>query len=242
MSRKRVKIADSLALDPTRKFEASQLASFGDAKNPLHNLGHATALFKYDDTDQATGAPGPSALSWLNRLSNFSKGQTQLVAEFTPGVMCHPKTIIIPTVTMNKGEQAMQMWTIGQEATAWAVHDFAEAMGLSEDERNVWLCEVQVYIDPSNFTDEPGKPNVALWAALYRSAFDSCCDAWSGKQDAAFSAKMAATAWHPFGLGSPEAINAARKMGQEKASQCIVTGEAAKESVTIAKREVPAAA
>ena len=233
MTTKRLKIADALVLDPTREFEPGQLATFGEAKNPLHNLGHNTAYFLPDDTESG----GPNAAAFADALNNHGKGHTHLIAELTPGVATSPKTVIIPTVTMGNLKAAIDMWSVGQEAVGWAIRDLVAAGVIPKDEADKWLGFVQVYIDPMNFPAEEGKPNEALWEAIYMSTFIAGKDAWEGKQDVEWMLKMSATAWHPFGLGSPDAIAKARKHAWEKASLCIVTGEASDTVVELPKKE-----
>jgi formaldehyde-activating enzyme len=222
-ARERLKIADALVLDPTRAFEAAQLANFGDKDNPLHNLGHNTVYFLPDDTEEG----GPNCATFVDALNNHGKGHTHLVAELTPGVVTSPKTVIIPTVTMGNLKAAVEMWGIGQESVAWAMHDLVEAGVIPKDEADRWLGFVQVYIDPMNFPEEEGKPNTALWEAIYMSTYVAGKDAWEGKQDVNWMLKKAPTVFHPFGLGSTQAIADARKHAKEKATLCIVEGKAA---------------
>ncbi|MCB0324531.1 MAG: formaldehyde-activating enzyme [Bdellovibrionales bacterium] len=223
----RFRIADALVLDPTRPFEAKQLATFGEADNPLHNLGHNTVYFLPDDTDKG----GPNAAAFADALNNHGKGHTHLIAELTPGVATSPKTVIIPTVTMGNLKQAIDMWSVGQEAVGWAIHDLVKYGVIPKGEADNWLGFVQVYIDPMNYPEEAGKPNHALWEAIYMSTYVAGKDAWEGKQDVDWMLEMAETAWHPFGLGSPEAIAQARNHAWKNASLCIVTGDKATTTV-----------
>lgn len=222
MSKHGLRIADALVLDPTREFKPEQLATFGDPDNPLHNLGHNTVYFLEDDS--AFG--GPNSVEFVSSLNNHGKGHTHLLAELTPGVTCSPKTVIIPTVTMGNMKAAVDMWGIGQEAVGHAISDLVRNNVISKDEADKWLCWVQVYIDPANFSAEAGKPNTALWEAIYRSTYLAGKAAWEGKQDVEWMLKNADKTIHPFGLGSTAAIAAARKHAAT-APECIVLGEPA---------------
>ena len=231
MSRKPgLKIADALVLDPTREFEGKQLSTFLEADNPLHNLGHNTVYFVKDDTDEG----GVNAAAFVDSLNNHGKGHTHLIAELTPGVATSPKTVIIPTVTMGSLKAAIDMWSIGQEAVGWAIHDLVAKGVIPKEEADKWLGFVQVYIDPMHYTDEGDDgPNTALWESIYMSTYIAGKDAWEGKQDVEWMLQKGKTAWHPFGLGSPEKIAQARAHAWENAGLCVVEGEAATTEVKI---------
>ena len=218
-----VMTADVLVLDPTREFKPEQLSTFSNADNPLHNLSHVTVTIVRDDT-AIDGACGPNALRYVDALNNFGTHHTHLVAELTPGVMTSPKCVMIPTVSMKGFKQAIDMWGVGQEAVGHAIAEVVKDKVIPKADADKYIVFVQVYIDPANFPAEEGKPNTALWEAIFKSVYDGVNNAWNGKQDVNWMLEKADKVFHPFGLGSSAAVKEAIAHAKGNAAECVVEG------------------
>ena len=69
---------------------------------------------------------GPVGTAFANALSQLSAGHTPLLAVIRPNLLTKPATVIIPKVTMKKGEQVKEMFGPVQAAVAKAVADSLE--------------------------------------------------------------------------------------------------------------------
>ncbi|MBR1369256.1 bifunctional formaldehyde-activating protein/3-hexulose-6-phosphate synthase [Methanocalculus chunghsingensis] len=69
---------------------------------------------------------GPVGAAFANALSQLSAGHTPLLAVIRPNLLTKPATVIIPKVTMKKGEQVKEMFGPVQAAVAKAVADSLE--------------------------------------------------------------------------------------------------------------------
>ncbi len=69
---------------------------------------------------------GPVGQAFANALSQLSIGHTPLLAVIRPNLMTKPATLIIPKVTMKKGEQVREMFGPVQAAVAKGVADALE--------------------------------------------------------------------------------------------------------------------
>ena len=69
---------------------------------------------------------GPVGQAFANALSQLSIGHTPLLAVVRPNLMTKPATLVIPKVTMKKGEQVREMFGPVQAAVAKGVADALE--------------------------------------------------------------------------------------------------------------------
>ncbi|MCQ1537806.1 bifunctional 5,6,7,8-tetrahydromethanopterin hydro-lyase/3-hexulose-6-phosphate synthase [Methanocalculus taiwanensis] len=69
---------------------------------------------------------GPVGTAFANALSQLSAGHTPLLAVIRPNLLTKPATVIIPKVTLKKGEQVKEMFGPVQAAVAKAVADSLE--------------------------------------------------------------------------------------------------------------------
>ncbi len=69
---------------------------------------------------------GPVGSAFANALSQLSAGHTPLLAVIRPNLLTKPATVIIPKVTLKKGEQVKEMFGPVQAAVAKAVADSLE--------------------------------------------------------------------------------------------------------------------
>jgi bifunctional enzyme Fae/Hps len=69
---------------------------------------------------------GPVGSAFANALSQLSAGHTPLLAVIRPNLLTKPATVIIPKVTLKKGEQVKEMFGPVQAAVAKAVADCLE--------------------------------------------------------------------------------------------------------------------
>jgi len=69
---------------------------------------------------------GPVGSAFANALSQLSTGHTPLLAVIRPNLLTKPATVIIPKVTLKKGEQVKEMFGPVQAAVAKAVADCLE--------------------------------------------------------------------------------------------------------------------
>ncbi|MEN6517602.1 MAG: bifunctional 5,6,7,8-tetrahydromethanopterin hydro-lyase/3-hexulose-6-phosphate synthase [Methanospirillum sp.] len=69
---------------------------------------------------------GPIGQAFANGLSQLSAGHTPLLAVVRPNLMTKPATLVIPKVTLKKGEQVREMFGPVQAAVAKAVADALE--------------------------------------------------------------------------------------------------------------------
>ncbi len=69
---------------------------------------------------------GPVGSAFANALSQLSAGHTPLLAVIRPNLLTKPATVIIPKVTLKKGDQVKEMFGPVQAAVAKAVADSLE--------------------------------------------------------------------------------------------------------------------
>ncbi|MDK2974806.1 MAG: hypothetical protein PWP08_1177 [Methanofollis sp.] len=69
---------------------------------------------------------GPVGMAFANSISQLSAGHTPLLAVVRPNLLTKPATIVIPKVTLKKGEQVSEMFGPVQAAVAKAVADAVE--------------------------------------------------------------------------------------------------------------------
>ncbi|TAJ44466.1 bifunctional 5,6,7,8-tetrahydromethanopterin hydro-lyase/3-hexulose-6-phosphate synthase [Methanofollis fontis] len=69
---------------------------------------------------------GPVGMAFANSVSQLSAGHTPLLAVVRPNLLTKPATLIIPKVTLKKGEQVTEMFGPVQAAVAKAVADSVE--------------------------------------------------------------------------------------------------------------------
>jgi bifunctional enzyme Fae/Hps len=69
---------------------------------------------------------GPVGMAFANSISQLSAGHTPLLAVVRPNLLTKPVTLIIPKVTLKKGEQVNEIFGPAQAAVAKAVADSVE--------------------------------------------------------------------------------------------------------------------
>lgn len=193
-------VADALVLD--NKNQAAEGMEFTDPKHPLHNIAHPTVLILPNN---------PFGLTiWGMAFTGHRKGHGPLLAQLSPGVCPEPKTLMIPEVTIGSLKDALKIWGPVQEAVGHAIADCVGADGgMPAEVASKHLCLVQVYVDPASFDTE------MLWATQYAATKRAFLDAWNRKQTAKWTADNIGKVFHPFGLGSVEAVEAAKKLAGE---------------------------
>lgn len=114
-------------------------------------IGEGSELAHIDliigDKDGSVGA------AFANAASQLSAGHTPLLAVIRPNLMTKPATLIIPKVTLHKGEQVNQMFGPVQAAVAKAVADCVEESVFEgvDIESVVILASVFLHPDASDF-------------------------------------------------------------------------------------------
>jgi bifunctional enzyme Fae/Hps len=96
---------------------------------------------------------GPVGMAFANSISQLSAGHTPLLAVVRPNLLTKPATLVIPKVTLKKGEQVKEMFGPVQAAVAKAVADSVEE-GVFEGidiENTVILASVYLAPEAQNY-------------------------------------------------------------------------------------------
>lgn len=91
---------------------------------------------------------GPVGYAFANGMTQLSQGHTPLLALIKPNLQPHPRTLIVPKVTINNLEQAGKIFGPAQMAVAKAVADAAEEGDIPKDKLMKYVVIVSVYIHP----------------------------------------------------------------------------------------------
>ncbi|QSZ66656.1 bifunctional 5,6,7,8-tetrahydromethanopterin hydro-lyase/3-hexulose-6-phosphate synthase [Methanofollis aquaemaris] len=97
---------------------------------------------------------GPVGMAFANGMSQLSAGHTPLLAVVRPNLLTKPATLIIPKVTLKKGEQVNEIFGPAQAAVAKAVADSVEEgvfEGIDLDE-TVILASVFIAPDAEDYS------------------------------------------------------------------------------------------
>jgi bifunctional enzyme Fae/Hps len=92
---------------------------------------------------------GPVGQAFANGLSQLSAGHTPLLAVVRPNLMTKPATLVIPKVTLKKGEQVREMFGPVQAAVAKAVADALEEGVFGDLDVDDTVVLASIYLDPS---------------------------------------------------------------------------------------------
>jgi len=96
---------------------------------------------------------GPVGMAFANSISQLSAGHTPLLAVVRPNLLTKPATLVIPKVTLKKGEQVSEMFGPVQAAVAKAVADSVEE-GVFEGidiENTVILASIYLAPEAKNY-------------------------------------------------------------------------------------------
>lgn len=92
---------------------------------------------------------GPVGQAFANGLSQLSAGHTPLLAVIRPNLMTKPATLVIPKVTLRKGEQVREMFGPVQAAVAKGVADALEDGVFGEIDVDDVVILASIYLDPA---------------------------------------------------------------------------------------------
>ncbi|NLX48277.1 MAG: bifunctional 5,6,7,8-tetrahydromethanopterin hydro-lyase/3-hexulose-6-phosphate synthase [Methanospirillum sp.] len=92
---------------------------------------------------------GPVGQAFVNGLTQLSKGHTPLLAVVRPNLMTKPATLVIPKVTLKRGEQVREMFGPVQAAVAKAVADALEEGVFGDHDVEDLVILASVYLDPN---------------------------------------------------------------------------------------------
>ncbi|HUT80389.1 MAG TPA: bifunctional 5,6,7,8-tetrahydromethanopterin hydro-lyase/3-hexulose-6-phosphate synthase [Candidatus Bathyarchaeia archaeon] len=91
---------------------------------------------------------GPIGHAFANGMTQLSKGHTPLLALIKPNLSPHPRTLIVPKVTIENLEQAEKIFGPAQMAVAKAVADAAAEGDIPQGKLYDYVVIVSVYIHP----------------------------------------------------------------------------------------------
>ncbi|MBK5114008.1 MAG: bifunctional 5,6,7,8-tetrahydromethanopterin hydro-lyase/3-hexulose-6-phosphate synthase [Candidatus Heimdallarchaeota archaeon] len=91
---------------------------------------------------------GPVGHAFANGMTQLSQGHTPLLALIKPNLVPHPRTLIVPKVTINSLDQAAKIFGPAQMAVAKAVADAAEEGDIPPGKIFEYVVIVSVYIHP----------------------------------------------------------------------------------------------
>ena len=91
---------------------------------------------------------GPVGQAFANALSQLSVGHTPLLAVIRPNLMTKPATLVIPKVTMKKGEQVREMFGPVQAAVAKGVADALEEGVFGDIDVDDIVILASIYLAP----------------------------------------------------------------------------------------------
>ncbi|MCE7746744.1 MAG: bifunctional 5,6,7,8-tetrahydromethanopterin hydro-lyase/3-hexulose-6-phosphate synthase [Candidatus Heimdallarchaeota archaeon] len=91
---------------------------------------------------------GPVGHAFANGMTQLSQGHTPLLALIKPNLTPHPRTLIVPKVTIDSLEQAEKIFGPAQMAVAKAVADAAEEGDIPQSKIFEYVVIVSVYIHP----------------------------------------------------------------------------------------------
>ena len=91
---------------------------------------------------------GPIGQAFANGLAQLSAGHTPLLAVIRPNLMAKPATLVIPKVTLKKGEQVREMFGPVQAAVAKAVADALEEGVFGDLDVDDLVILASIYLAP----------------------------------------------------------------------------------------------
>ena len=91
---------------------------------------------------------GPVGHAFANGMTQLSQGHTPLLALIKPNLTPHPRTLIVPKVTIDSLDQAEKIFGPAQMAVAKAVADAAEEGDIPQSKIFEYVVIVSVYIHP----------------------------------------------------------------------------------------------
>ena len=91
---------------------------------------------------------GPVGHAFANGMTQLSQGHTPLLALIKPNLSPHPRTLIVPKVTIDNLDQAEKIFGPAQMAVAKAVADAAVEGDIPKAKVFDYVCIVSVYIHP----------------------------------------------------------------------------------------------
>lgn len=91
---------------------------------------------------------GPVGQAFANGLSQLSAGHTPLLAVIRPNLMTKPATLVIPKVTLKKGEQVREMFGPVQASVAKAVADALEEGVFGDLDVDDLVILASIYLAP----------------------------------------------------------------------------------------------
>lgn len=91
---------------------------------------------------------GPVGIAFANGMTQLSQGHTPLLALIKPNLQPHPRTLIVPKVTIDNLDQAGKIFGPAQMAVAKAVADAAQEGDIPKDKIMNYVVIVSVYIHP----------------------------------------------------------------------------------------------
>ncbi len=91
---------------------------------------------------------GPVGMAFANAASQLSAGHTPLLAVVRPNLLTKPATLIIPKVTLKKGEQVNEMFGPVQAAIAKGVADALEEGLFGDADVDDVVILASAYLDP----------------------------------------------------------------------------------------------
>ncbi|MFW9925081.1 MAG: bifunctional 5,6,7,8-tetrahydromethanopterin hydro-lyase/3-hexulose-6-phosphate synthase [Candidatus Thorarchaeota archaeon] len=91
---------------------------------------------------------GPVGHAFANGMTQLSQGHTPLLALIKPNLCPHPRTLIVPKVTIENLEQAGKIFGPAQMAVAKAIADAAAEGDIPEKKLMDYVCIVSVFIHP----------------------------------------------------------------------------------------------
>ena len=91
---------------------------------------------------------GPIGQAFANGLAQLSAGHTPLLAVIRPNLMTKPATLVIPKVTLKKGEQVREMFGPVQAAVAKAVADALEEGVFGDLDVDDLVILASIYLAP----------------------------------------------------------------------------------------------
>jgi bifunctional enzyme Fae/Hps len=91
---------------------------------------------------------GPIGQAFANGLAQLSAGHTPLLAVVRPNLMTKPATLVIPKVTLKKGEQVREMFGPVQAAVAKAVADALEEGVFGDLDVDDLVILASIYLAP----------------------------------------------------------------------------------------------
>jgi len=91
---------------------------------------------------------GPVGHAFANGMTQLSQGHTPLLALIKPNLQPHPRTLIVPKVTIENLDQAGKIFGPAQMAVAKAVADAAAEGDIPREKLFKYVIIVSVYIHP----------------------------------------------------------------------------------------------